>query len=76
MNKDANEVYRNRDVEELKEKLAKLSSKTGKLENHFKHPHETIKEHCKSLIDQIDLATEKAHQLINGFHDFVFDQVK
>jgi len=76
LNKDANEVYRNRDVEKLKEKLANLNAKTEKLENHFAHPHETIKEHCKNLLDQIDLATEKAHQLINEFHDSFYNQVK
>jgi hypothetical protein len=35
-----NEIYRNKDVEELKEKLAKLKMKTEKLESYFTHPHE------------------------------------
>ena len=76
LNKNANEVYRNQDVEQLKEKLTAIKLKTEKLENHLRHPHETIKEHSKSLLNEIDLATEKAHQLINEFHDSLFDQVK
>jgi hypothetical protein len=76
LSKDANEVYRNRDVEELKEKLTKLKLKTKSLEYHLNYPHESIKEYCKSLLDQIDLQTEKVHQLVNEFHDSLFDQVK
>jgi hypothetical protein len=43
LRKKANEVYRNKDVEELKEKLTILKLKTEKLENQFRHPHETVK---------------------------------
>jgi len=76
LDKEANEVYRNKNVEELKEKLEKLYVKTAKLENHFGLPRETINKHCKNLLNQIDLATEKAHKLINEFHDSFYNQVK
>jgi len=76
LNKEASEVYRNKNVEELKAKLAKLNLKAKKLENYLSFPRETIQEHFKSLQNQIDLATEKAHQLINQYHDFLFNQVK
>jgi polyhydroxyalkanoate synthesis regulator phasin len=67
LGKEANEVYRNKDVEELKERLAILN---------LKCPHETVKEYCKDLLHRIDLATEEAHQVIDEFHDSLFDEVK
>jgi hypothetical protein len=76
LNKDANEVYRNRDVEILKENLANINLKTEKLESNFLFPNETIKEHCKHLLDQVDLATEKAHKLIDDFRHTFCNQVK
>jgi hypothetical protein len=76
LTKEANEIYRNECVEELKISLDKLMYKTEKLENYLNYPHDKITKHSKSLLDQIDLATEQFHQIINDSRDALFNQVK
>jgi len=70
------EVYRNKSVEELKYNLKKIQTKITEVEDTLKYPVAKINEYCRSIRNQIDLATEKAKQKLDPIHDDLFEQVK
>jgi hypothetical protein len=75
LNKKPTEIDVIKTFKTLKEKLEVLSSNRDKLERYLNFPHEIIQDHCKGLLNQIDLTTEKAHRLVDRLSDSLINQV-
>jgi Zn-dependent metalloprotease len=65
--KSDSNVYRNEQVDRLKEKLADIKSKCGKFELSSENGVDQVRKNCKQLRKQVEVETEK---LINEAHKF------
>ena len=75
MSKKANELYRGKVADKLKNRLNEIQTKTKELATHISIGKEKVKDHCDSLRKEIQLVTEEAHQYLNKHLDLFMVEI-
>ena len=75
ISKRPNTVYRSKQVDTLQASLSELRSLGEKLERIATRPDETIREHCDTIRNEVQIAVERAFDKIAAFHRHLLAEI-
>ena len=75
ISKRPNTVYRSKQVDTLQASLKEVRSVGEKLERIAIRPDETIREHCDTIRNEVQIAVERAFDKIAAFHRHLLAEI-